>query len=236
MKTEKNFLIILLSLALSACHSGPKHNLDMKIPANIEKVSVQSFYINEKEVTSDYTEYKIEQKEPEIIIKNKADYSDKFIKSLKALNFKKFELKDSLLVIDGKDTAYFPTIPKIGKYIKLTGKREHVLMAVTVKRINYTTVDYTVEMVEFGKAHHNQSGQADIIASFFLGPEYDTNERTGAGYPVTEFSDYKTKDCHTYIRLGYEAGYPELLGKLIKNCNGKMKAITLDNFSTLIEK
>jgi hypothetical protein len=109
----------------------------------------------------------------EIVVKNKADYSENFIQGLNELGYEKFELKDSLLLINDKDTVYFPRTPKIGKQIVLTGRKGNLAIALKVKRINYTTVDYIIEMVEFGKTSHNQSGQADIISSFFFGEESD---------------------------------------------------------------
>lgn len=173
----------------------------------------------------------------EIVVKNKSDYSENFIQGLRELGYEKFELKDSLLLINGKDTSYFPETPEIGKEIVLTGRKENLAIALTVKRINYTTVDYKIEMVEFGKTSHNQSGKADIISSFFFGTESDQSEKTGNEYFVTAFTEYKDKDCYTFIRLGYEEETgPFLLGKLKKNCNGKIMDIDLDNFITLIEK
>ncbi len=60
--------------------------------------------MDQKEITSN-------KKETEIIIKNKADYSEKFILGLKELGFEKIELKDSLLIINDNDTTYFPNTP-----------------------------------------------------------------------------------------------------------------------------
>ena len=148
----------------------------------------------------------------------------------------KFELKDSLLLINNKDTVYFSKTPKIGKKIVLTGIKDNIAIALTIKRINYTTIDYKIEMVEFGKTNYFKSGQADIISSFFLGTESDESEKTGIGYFVTEFIESKDKNCYTFIRLGYEETRLYLLGNLIRNCNGKIKDISLDNFTTLIEK
>jgi len=142
-----------------------------------------------------------------------------------------------LLLINNKNTSYFSETPKIGKQIVLTGRKGNLAIALTVKRTNYTTVDYKIEMVEFGKTKRFQSGKADIISSFFFGAESDESEKTGFEYLVTEFTEYKDKDCYTYIRLGYEEETgPYLLGKLKKNCNGKIMNMDLDNFTTLIEK
>lgn len=230
--TMKYILMILFGLIFLACNNSAKVNKD--ISTSSDTITIVSSSTDNS--TADIQE-QTDKKETEIVIKNKADYSEKFIQGLKELGYEKFELKDSLLLINGKDTAYFPETPEIGKQIVLTGKKGNLAIALTVKRINYTTVDYKIEMVEFGKTSHNQSGRADIISSFFFGAESDESEKTGNGYFVTEFTEYKDKDCYTYIRLGYEEETgPYLLGKLKKNCNGKIMDIDLDNFTTLIEK
>lgn len=224
MMTTRNILTLFIGLNFVACNNSATDN---------KKVSTTSDTI--KTVSED--SLNMDKNETEIVVKNKADYSEKFIQGLRELGYEKFELKDSLLLINGKDTAYFPETPKIGKQIVLTGRKGNLAIALTVKRINYTTVDYKIEMVEFGKSSHNQSGQADIISSFFFGAESDESEKTGNGYFVIEFTEYKDKDCYTFIRLGYEDETgPYLLGKLKKNCSGKIMDIDLDNFTTLIEK
>jgi hypothetical protein len=231
MTTVKNILTLFIGLAFVACSNSATESKTVSTSTDtIKTVSVDNHNVEKKENPSD-------NKETEIVIKNKAVYSVTFIQGLKELGYEKFELKDNLFLINGKDTAYFPETPKIGKHIVLTGRKGNLAIALTVKRINYTTVDYKIEMVEFSKASHNQSGQADIISSFFFGAESDESEKTGIGYFVTEFTEYKNKDCYTYIRLGYEEETgPYLLGKLKKNCNGKIMDIDLDNFTTLIEK
>jgi hypothetical protein len=185
--------------------------------------SVYSQNVDKNEVPSYNTE---------IVIKNKADYSEHFVKGLKELGFQKIELIDSLLIIDNKDTVLFSDTPKIGEARVYTGKQGNLAIAVTVKRSNYTTVDYQIEMVEFGKTSHTQSGQADIISSFFFGPESNINEQTGEGYFVTEYTDNRADNCATQIRIGDEND----LAKIIKYCNGEIKDITLDNFTTLHKK
>ena len=231
MTTTRNILTLFIGLTFMACNNSATDSKSISIPSDtIKTVSVDSLIMDKNEVPRD----KIKT---EIVVKNKADYSENFIQGLRELGYEKFVLKDSLLLINGKDTAYFPETPKIGKHIVLTGRKGNLAIALTVKRINYTTVDYIIEMVEFGKSSHNQSGQADIISSFFLGAESDESEKTGNGYFVTEYTEYKDKDCYTFIRLGYEEETGlNLLGKLKKNCNGKIMDIDLDNFTTLIEK
>jgi len=223
----KNILTILIGLTFVACNNSATDNKN--ISTSSDTITTVSSSTNNS--TVDIQEQS-DKKETEIVVKNKADYSEKFIQGLKELGYKKFELIDSLLIIDNKDTVTFSQTPKIGEQRVYTGKQDNLAIAVTIKRINYTTVDYKIEMVEFGKTSHNQTGQSDIISSFFFGAESDEDERTGEGYFVTEFIDNRENNCYTHIRLGDE----NELAKIIKNCNGKIKDITLDNFTTLHRK
>lgn len=171
-----------------------------------------------------------------VIVKNTDDYSAAFIAGLReSTGFRKFSLKDSLLIVDNQDTILFPQSINIGDELKFTGRKDELAIALTIKRLNYTTVSYWVEMVEFGKANHDQKGTADLSSGFFLGSESD--EQNGELYMVDEFIDQGKRDCMLKIRIGSE---PEKNGlrvcKIVKNCNGKLKNITLTNFPTLVEK
>lgn len=209
-----------------ACNNSATNKESVSTPScTIKIVSADGLNKGKNEAIKD-------KKETEIVIKNQADYSEKFIQGLKELGYKKFELIDSLLITDNKDTIAFSQTPKIGELRVYTGRLDNLAIALTVKRINYTTVDYKIEMVDFGKTSHNQTGKADIISSFFLGTESNEDERTGDRYFVTEYTDNRENNCCIHIRLGEE----NELAKVIKNCNGKIKDITLDNFTTLHKK
>lgn len=173
-----------------------------------------------------------EIKDMEIVIKNKEDYSENFISGLKNLGYKNFRLIDSLLIIDKKDSFVFSKSPKIGEQRTYIGSQDNITIKITVNRINYTTIDYRINMIESGKVAYNQSGKADIISTFFLGTETDEIERTGETYSVEEFIDQKTNNCYTKIRIGDD----NKCAKLVKNCNENIKDITLDNFTTLYKK
>ncbi len=131
--------------------------------------SIQGQNVYNNEVPIDNTE---------IVVKNKADYSEHFIQGLQELGFQK------------------------------------------------------IEMVEFGKANHTQTGQADNSSGFFFGPESNIDKQTGVGYFVTEYTDNRAKNCATQIRIGDE----NELAQIIKYCNGNIKDITLENFTTLHKK
>ena len=171
-----------------------------------------------------------------IFIKDSADYSTSFLNKMKKSGMKNVSLVDSFLILGQTDTVTFPQTPQIGKRTVLTAKKDELAIALTIERINQTTIDYKIEMVEFGNASYNHKGQADLNPRFYFGAETDESSLSGISYLSTEFSDSRDS-CYTYIRLGREEDSgPFLLGKIIKNCNGKLQDIRLDNFPTLIEK
>jgi len=219
----KNVCIILL-MALVACQPAPDSNKNTP-----EAPSPDSSYQT--------TPAPNDGPAGKLVVKNEADYSPAFLALLREnTDFEKFYLDGNLMVVNDADTAYFSQEPPIGKSLVFTAKKESLAIAVRLKRINQTTVDYTIEMVESGKPAYFESGQADISPFFFLGAESDESDVSGESYMVTEFTATKG-DCHTSIRIGQEENTSTgLLGKLIKNCNGKLRDIDLDNFPMLREK
>ncbi len=91
-------------------------------------------------------------------------------------------------------------------------------------------------MVEFGKTSEKFEGQATIVPIFYWGSESDENPKTGVSYPVAEYLDFQDEECYMSIRLGKDEKSPYLLGHLIKNCNGEIRDIKLDDFTIFIEK
>lgn len=174
--------------------------------------------------------------ESAIFIKDSNDYSARFLAEIAKSEQSAISLIDSLLIIEEKDTITFPQVPKIGKSTVLTARKDDIAIGLTIERINQTTIDYRIEMVEYGMASYKFTGRADLSAKFYLGSEMDESSFSGNAYFSAEFCDDRDT-CYTCIRLGTEEGSGQyLLGKLIKNCNEQKRDIELDNFPTLIEK
>lgn len=168
-----------------------------------------------------------------IVVRNPTDYSDEFIRELK--NFSglgTLELKDSLLIISGTDTVLFPSVPPLNERILFTGRKDDLAIALTINRRNYTTLEYSLEMVEFGKSSHFQNGELSLGAGFFLGEESDEDEQTGISYFVTEYTHEAADGCYISVRIGNE----NPLATLIKTCNQDIRDITLDDFPALHRK
>ncbi len=158
-------------------------------------------------------------------------YSRAFITSLKEIiGHEKFELKDSLLIINN-DTSYFPSTPAIEKQQTYTGKKDKISVAIHVQRLNYTTIKYRIEIIEDGKSSHYEAGVADLNAGFFLAAEIDEDDITGNAYPAAEFSFNASDKCYTIIRIGFDKG--KGMARLLKSCNQNIPDIILEDFPTL---
>lgn len=163
-------------------------------------------------------------------------YSMEFFNALRQA-FPDAVLQDSLVLLGDAPPFAFPSLPAIGKRYTLTAAKDGLAIALHVTRLNHTTIDYKVELAEFGRASHTQHGRAHLSPSFLLGSEIDESSLTGLAYGATEFVEDGGEGCRASIRIGVEPeSGPYLLGKLIKNCNGRIQDISLSTFPTLIEK
>ena len=166
-------------------------------------------------------------------------YDKRFIEEIEDLRkhsgYTDFIFTRNKFIINGKDTFYFPKFPEMDREIILTGKKDSVELALKVTRVNYTSVDFEVEMIETGKARHYSKGRATLPGGFFLRRESESFQ--GKDYPVAEFSyqDEKNNDCFAVIRIG-KNGSGRFFAGLTKNCNGKIKDISTGEFPFLVEK
>lgn len=180
----------------------------------------------------------VETNTTEMIVDDESKYSEKFYGGLKSYKgMETIELIGGEMILDKKDSISFPEIPTINKMLKFTGRKEDLAIALTLERINYTSIKYELEMVEFGKSSKIENGIADLGSFFFLGSESDTDEIKNINYLSTEFSS-EIGSCYTNIRIGNveNSMNKPLLVKLVKNCNGEIRNIDLDNFPALREK
>lgn len=228
---KKIIHISLVLFVLAGCETDKSINMEPELSDEVgsEKVDFGQKVIEQSNSISEIVGNSI-------YVKDSSDYSMSFLNAMKESGMDNVSLVDSFLILNRTDTVVFPQIPKVGKKTILTAKKDNLAIALRIKRINQTTIDYKIEMVEFGKASYNYKGQADLIPRFYFGAETDESSLSGFSYLSTEFS-INQDSCYTYIRLGREENSGKyLLGKIIKNCNGKIRDIDLDNFPTLIEK
>ena len=247
MKNKTTILFILIILI--SCQSKPEiEGKNPKIESN-EKIETKVRTINEEPVEQNIQEEKenkIEQNESkskvgaDIFIDNDSYYSKKFISEISTTNgvkIERIELKNGKMILNKNDTIFFPELPKLNQKVKFTGRKDNLAIALTINRINYTSIEYYIEIAEFGNSTINEMGIADIGGLFFLGSESDFDELSGESYFSTEFTN-SNDSCYTNIRIRNVEDSPDkpLLAKFNKNCNGKIMTSNLNDFPTLKEK
>lgn len=188
-----------------------------------------------KEVSDTHQE-KTEATNEKVVIKNKSDYAPEFIEEFKTQPFSKAVLDGNSITVDGEKSS-FPENPAFGKTIELKGEKDGLTVILKIKRKNQTTIEYNITMMEKGKGLTKFNGDATISASFYWGLESDESSISQTMYSADEYLDYEDEKCYTSIRLGKEDDKSDnpLIGKLIKNCNGEIRAIDLDDFPTLVQ-
>jgi hypothetical protein len=103
-------------------------------------------------------------------------------------------------VIIGNDTTFFPDDLPLYKELVFKGLQDEEKLALFLKRINYTTLEYRFEQSS-GNAHKSIKGRADLNAGFFLGAETDTDDLDETNYLAVEYFDY-SEGVSRSIRVG----------------------------------
>jgi hypothetical protein len=134
-----------------------------------------------------------DSKESEFFIKDKNDYSNEFIKCLTEIKEQRFELIDSLFIINSVDTVVFPIFTE--DIIKFENSEKK--WSLKFQQINFSTIKYSIYNSDL---KINLNGLATINCSFFLASESNADEN-GDGYFVDEYFDY-SYDVYLIVRIG----------------------------------
>ncbi len=233
---KNKFYLLLITILFSACQSKTSSNQntpDSKPAEAIKSADKKTNGVKEEPNAIESETKKL----ADISIADEAQYSPEFVSQIRSFGgIEQIDLEGNLVILDQKDSIQFPEIPRLNKSYTLKGKEGNLSLSMTVKRVNYTSVEYKIEMNELGKSNKSEMGLAHLSGFFFLGSESDVDDQTEESYFCTEFSVAKDP-CHLSIRIGNIEDSPDqaLLAKVIKNCNGEIRDIDLDNFPTLRE-
>jgi len=174
------------------------------------------------------------QQDTFFVVKDSNQYSQRFLEKLKASGYAiKYQLRDSMLIMNNVDTVFFPTYLTINEKIKLTGKINNRSLSLFVHRKNYTTIVFELKIFNSGQLVDEQKGEADIGTLFFLGAESDEDDKTGLAYFAAEYSKMDSS-CVLSIRIG-TGDSDQLKAKLNRKCSDEKKSIDLDDCPTLRE-
>lgn len=148
----------------------------------------------------------------DVSIEDSCDYSKIFLQNLKNSKledlYKSINLKDSLVILDNKDTVYFPERPKLKKMYFLKSSNRMWVSELRVERINQTSIEYMVAYTDRLGYRIEEKGIANLNPSFVLGSEID--DVNGIAFAANEYSESDGKRFIS-IKLGVEDNSDSLL-------------------------
>lgn len=177
----------------------------------------------------------IAQYYPYLYMEDSTDYSRPFLMGIEdyQVELGKVELIGDKMISSGIDTFPFPETPKVGETYMLFSAKGDVNYFLSITRENYTQIKYDL-WIEGGDIAFNQSGDAHLPTSFFMGSETDESSISGMSYPVYEYSD-ASSDCALTMRFGHEEESGEsLLGSFILSGKGDCLNISLGSIPTMV--
>ncbi|MGB1247457.1 MAG: hypothetical protein ACPG4Z_01125 [Chitinophagales bacterium] len=196
------------------------------------------FACAENNASKDIEESQVEEEsvvaEQYFHVDNLDDYSDEFIEEMREISLPSLELKGDMMIVEN-DTQYFPQHPTIGEYQVYTALQDTLAIALSIERLNYTTIEYKLEMVKFGEASYEEEGLAELSPNYFF---------------IVEDSKFKYKEdkyfyvindtCNTFIQFKNinDSTFVDSELNFLINCskNGVNSPINESNFPALIRK
>jgi hypothetical protein len=159
-----------------------------------------------KFIESIWNELKPSQSNTKFFIKDDSKYSKTFLAEFKARHsvYQSVSLIDDTIIVNNDKVGHIiiPTDLPLNQqvtYEKTEKGKTHIL---TVKRINYSTLEYIYFEEVNGQKTNRRQGTANLEPVFYFGAEgtfEDENENVNG---MNEYIDNYEKDCWTYIYVG----------------------------------
>jgi hypothetical protein len=160
----------------------------------------------ETDLHQESTSVQSTNKSTDFFIKDSTKYSQTFLKEFKERHssYETVQLIDDIIIVNN-DRAGGITIPTTLPlnqnvvYKKSSRGKDQVL---TVRRINYSTLEYAYYEELNGKKTIERSGTADLEPVFYFGAEGTFEDKEGKTYPMNEYIDHTENGCWTNIYIG----------------------------------
>jgi len=147
-----------------------------------------------------------EKKATVFFIKDESKYSQIFVTEFKERHsiYETVSLIDDTIIVNNDRDGHIiiPTDLPLNQqvtYQKTDNSKKQVL---TVKRINYSTLEYNYYEDTNGQKTNPREGKADLEPVFYYGAEGAFEDENENIYGMNEYIDNSEKDCWTYIYIG----------------------------------
>lgn len=159
-----------------------------------------------KFIESIWNELNPNQSNTKFFFKDESKYSQTFLAEFKARHsvYESVSLIDDTITINNDKVGHIiiPTDLPLNQqviYEKTEKGTKHIL---TVKRINYSTLEYNYYEEVNGQQTNQRQGTADIEPVFYFGAEGTFEDENENVYGMNEYIDNSEKDCWIYIYVG----------------------------------
>lgn len=146
------------------------------------------------------------QSNTKFFIKDETKYSQTFLAEFKSSHsiYETVSLIDDTIIVNNARVGriIIPTdlpLNQLVTYEKTENSKKQVL---TVKRINYSTLEYNYYEESNGQKTNGRKGTADLEPVFYFGAEGTFEDENENVYGMNEYIDNSEKDCSTYIYVG----------------------------------
>lgn len=221
-------LTILILTTLFACSDRQQQNNDTFDRDTIVKI------LADTTVKVDSLENKNAPITPTtFFIKDTTKYSIKFLNDFrKRHNQYKINtvslLNDTIIINnDKKDLIIIPTDLPLNRKIVYEAQTSDMIYMLTVKRVNYSTIEYEYDQKEKEKSIAHKSGLASLDPLFYYGCEGTIELKNGAVYGMNKYID-DSSECHTYILIGVGNISQSEIHHNCKNTKDNIKSILLN--------
>lgn len=153
-----------------------------------------------------WNELNSNQSNTKFFIKDENMYSQTFLAEFKARHsiYETVSLIDDTIIVNNDRIGHIiiPTDLPLNQQVTYqkteTGKKQ----VLTVKRINYSTLEYNYYEETNGQKTNQRQGTADLEPVFYFGAEGTFEDENENVYGMNEYIDNSEKDCWTNIYVG----------------------------------
>jgi hypothetical protein len=194
-------LSIILILTFFSCGNKLFKNKNLDQSQTINQVSIIIDTAEAKEKTKSSG-----KQQTAFFIKDETKYSQIFLKEFKKRHsiYETVTLIDDTIIVNNDQVGHIiiPTDLPLNEQVTYTTAEDNKKLVLIVKRINYSTIEYSYYEVSNGLKTNERQGKAELEPVFYLGAEGTFEDEEENVYASVEYIDNFEKGCRTYIYIG----------------------------------
>lgn len=204
-----------MTLLFISC--GNKIDTKVKEQSNSDIVSVDK----------DESQKKNQSQPTQFYIKDEKQYSETFLAEFKAKHgiYETVALINDTIIInnDRENFILIPTDLPLDRLVTYEKSSEGIKYTLTVKRINFSTLEYSYFETVNEKKENEKQGQADLEPIFYFGAEGTFEDENENVYGMNEYINSSNNDCRTLIYIGVGSIEKSFLKQHCKSETDKFK-------------